>query len=81
MMLDGNAAPDDVFARDLTMAIATCASCGTTGPIASVLVYEGMGSVLRCPACDSVLMRVVQTGGETRLDMRGIKVLRWQSAG
>ena len=56
--------------------IATC-----SGPIASVNVYEGMGSVLRCPECDSVLMRVVVAGGSTSLDMRGVKVLRWRSAG
>jgi hypothetical protein len=80
-LLDGNAAPDDVFARDLTMAVATCAGCGATGPVASVRVYEGLGSVLRCPQCDSVLMRVVVAGGETRLEMRGVRVLRWRSAG
>ena len=81
MMLDGNAAPDDIFARDLTLADATCAGCGVTGPIASVNVYEGMGTVLRCPEGDSVLMRVVVGGGSTRVDMRGVKVLRWQNAG
>ena len=80
-MIDGNAAPDDIFTRDLTMAIATCAGCGTTGPLAAVMVYEGMGSVLRCPACDSVLMRVAVTRGETCLDMRGVTALRWRSAG
>ena len=58
--LDGNAAARlTIFARDLTMAVATCAGCGATGPVATVMVYEGMGSVLRCPSCDSVLMRVV----------------------
>jgi hypothetical protein len=76
-MIDGNSAPDDIFARDLTLAIATCASCGTTGPIATVAVYEGMGTVLRCPSCESVLMRVAVAGGQTRLDMRGITLLRW----
>jgi hypothetical protein len=81
MMLDGNAAPDDIFARDLTLAIATCAGCGTSGPIASVPVYESMGSVLRCPVCDAVLMRVVVAGAATHLDMRGIKVLRWRNGG
>ena len=79
--IDGNAAPHDLFARDLTMATATCAGCGATGPVATVMVYEGMGTVLRCPSCDSVLMRVVVARGETCLDMRGVTALRWRSAG
>jgi len=80
-LLDGNAAPDDVFVRDLTLAVATCAGCGATGPVASVCVYESLGTVLRCPECDSVLMRVVSVRGETCLEMRGVKLLRWRSAG
>jgi hypothetical protein len=80
-MIDGNSAPDDIFTRDLTLATATCAGCGVTGPVAGVQVYEGMGSVLRCPSCDSVLMRVVSLGDATCLEMRGITVLRWRSAG
>jgi hypothetical protein len=77
--LDGNAAAgvlSEVFARELTGAVATCAACGTTGRLASVLVYEGPGTVLRCPACEAVLLRVAHVAGETVLDMRGISVLR-----
>ena len=55
--LDGNAAAgelSEVFALDVTTAVATCAGCGTTGPVAQAMVYEaGMGTVLRCPACDT----------------------------
>ena len=78
-MKDGNAAAgplSEVFAIDVTTAVATCAGCGATGALATVRVYEGMGMVLRCPECDSVLLRAVQRDGETCLDMRGVKVLR-----
>jgi len=78
--VDGNAAPVDLFTRDLSAATATCAACGQTGPVATVMVYESVGTVLRCPACDAVLLRVVRTGTTTCLDMQGIRALRWQSA-
>jgi hypothetical protein len=49
-----------------------------TGPMAQAMVYEaGMGTVLRCPSCDSVLLRYVHGGGELRMEMRGVRVLRW----
>ncbi|RKQ88202.1 hypothetical protein C8N24_6243 [Solirubrobacter pauli] len=81
--LDGNAVAGDlsaVFTGDLSGAVATCAGCGVSGPVATVMVYEGMGEVLRCPECDSVLLRLMRTPGETRLDMRGVSLLRWRSA-
>ncbi len=78
--LDGNAIAgelSEVFAGDLTTAIATCAGCGTTGAVATVDVYEtDMGTVLRCPECDSVLLRVVHARGDICLEMRGVSALR-----
>ena len=66
--LDGNAAAGElgeVFTLDATTAIATCAGCGATGHVASVHVYEaGMGTVLRCPECDAVLLRLVHARDE-----------------
>lgn len=81
--VDGNAVAGDlsaIFTGDLSAAVATCAGCGATGPVASVMVYEGMGEVLRCPECDTVLVRLMRAHGETCLDMRGITLLRWRSA-
>jgi hypothetical protein len=41
------------------------------------MVYEaGPGTVLRCPRCDSVLLRYVRAGSEVRVEMRGLTVLR-----
>jgi hypothetical protein len=82
--LDGNAAAGDlseVFTLEATSARATCAGCGATGAVAEAHVYEpGMGTVLRCPDCDAVLLRLVHARGEIRMEMRGVRVLRWQSA-
>jgi hypothetical protein len=80
--LDGNAAAgplSEVFAGELTSAIATCAGCGATGALATVHVYAaGPGTVLRCPECDAVLLRLVHARGETCLEMSGVSVLRWR---
>lgn len=79
--LDGNAAAgelSEVFSLDVTVATATCAGCGATGAVAQAMVYEsGMGTVLRCPACDAVLLRMARGGGELRMEMRGVRVIRW----
>jgi hypothetical protein len=35
-----------------------------------------MGTVIRCPSCDTVLIRVVHAKGRSFLDMRGVRVLQ-----
>jgi hypothetical protein len=35
-----------------------------------------MGTIVRCPSCDTVLIRVAQTKGRNFLDMRGVRVLQ-----
>jgi len=81
--LDGNAAAgelSEVFTREATAARATCAGCGTSGPVAEAMVYEaGMGTVLRCPACEAVLLRLAHLGDEVVMEMRGVRVIRWRS--
>jgi Family of unknown function (DUF6510) len=82
--LDGNAAAGplhEVFAIDLTAASGECAGCGRTGRLAEARVYnQSPGLVLRCPGCESVLMRVVSAPGRTWLDMRGLRVLQVSTA-
>ncbi len=79
LRLDGNAAGGalrEVFARDVTAAIATCAGCGTARPIGALLEYGGMmGAILRCPACDAAVLRVAHTPGWLRVDASGISLL------
>jgi Family of unknown function (DUF6510) len=81
--LDGNVAAGplgEVFAREVTTAIATCASCGATGPLGRALVYgEPMGAIVRCVACKQVLLCLAETPAGIRLDMRGIRVLAWNA--
>jgi len=78
--LDGNAAGGilgAIFPVDMTLAQATCAGCGATNAVGAVVVYaHGMGTVLRCPACDTVLMRITHAGERYWLDVRGIQVLQ-----
>ena len=79
MRLDGNAAGGmlrELFARDVTAALATCGGCGKVGPVGALLEYgHGMGVVLRCPSCDTVMVRLVHAPGWLRLDVSGTSVL------
>ncbi len=79
MRLDGNAAGGalrDVFAQEMTGAIATCGGCGSVGPVGTLLEYgRGMGVILRCPLCDAPMLRMVFTPGWIGLDASGIALL------
>ena len=78
LRLDGNAAGGflrDVFTHEMTAALATCAGCGTMGPVGALLEYgHGMGIVLRCPTCDTPVLRIVSKPC-LRLDLSGILLL------
>ena len=77
--LDGNAAAgtlQEIFPFEMTLVQATCMGCGTTNVIGALAVYKhGMGTVVRCPSCDTVLIRVAEAKGRYWLDMRGLRVL------
>jgi hypothetical protein len=78
--LDGNAAGgilQEIFPFEMTSVQATCTGCSMTGAVATLAVYmHSMGTVVRCPACDTVLIRVVHAKGRYWLDMRGVHVLQ-----
>jgi Family of unknown function (DUF6510) len=78
--LDGNAAAgilQEIFPFEMTLAQITCMGCGTTMMIGATAAYmHGMGTVLRCPVCDTMLIRVAQVKGRYFLDMRGVRVLQ-----
>lgn len=83
LRLDGNAAAgmlSEIFTHEMTSAQSTCAQCGRTMPMGSLMLYGGqIGTVLRCPTCDAVLMRMVyvpERGGQYWMDMRGMSSLR-----
>ena len=78
--LDGNAAAgilQAIFPFDMTLVQATCTGCGTTNLIGATAAYmHGMGTIVRCPMCDNVLIRIVHARGRYFLDMQGIRVLQ-----
>jgi len=78
--LDGNAAAGTlqaIFPFEMTLVQATCTGCGTTNPLGATAAYmHGMGTVIRCPSCDTALIRVAHVKGRYFLDMRGVRVLQ-----
>ena len=83
--LDGNAAGGalrDVFAHEMTAALATCSGCGGVGPVGALLEYgQPMGIVLRCPTCDTPVLRIVRTPRFLRLDLSGVRLLTIPESG
>lgn len=79
MRLDGNAAAgilSEVLVPDITTAWATCANCDTIRTLGALLVYaHGMGTVMRCPSCDGVVLRVARTPARLWLDPRGARLI------
>jgi Family of unknown function (DUF6510) len=77
--LDGNAAGGllrEVFAREMTGALATCTGCGDTGPVGALMNYGNeMGAILRCVKCNSVMLRIVVAPGWLRVDASGTAML------
>ncbi|HEX8771953.1 MAG TPA: DUF6510 family protein [Pyrinomonadaceae bacterium] len=80
LRLDGNAAGgllNEIFPFEMTTAEATCGGCGTTRPIGELMLYRhGMGTILRCYVCDTMLIRITHIHGFYRLDFSGMNCLR-----
>ena len=78
LRLDGNAVAGllrEVFAAEATTAFGTCDGCGAVEPVGAVHVYMAAGVVLRCPHCDSVVMKLVKDGERIWIDLRGLRTL------
>lgn len=77
--LDGNALAglfESLFGSDVTAVPGRCAHCHTVNMVGAMRVYMGgPGAILRCPACDEVVIRIVETGQGTYLDARGAAYL------
>jgi Family of unknown function (DUF6510) len=80
LMLDGNAVAGQLaamFGADVTVIPATCAHCHTVSVMGTLRAYiQAPGTVLRCPVCGKVMMRVVETPHSTLVEMRGIAYLQ-----
>lgn len=78
--LDGNAAGgilQEIFPFEMTTVEGTCGSCGSTNQVGALAVYmSAMGTVIRCPTCDNVLIRIVKAKQRYWLDMQGLRVLQ-----
>jgi Family of unknown function (DUF6510) len=77
--LDANAAAGplaELFTVDLTLAVSTCAGCGTSAPLAAHLLYaDAPALVVRCPSCTAVVLRYASQAGQLRLDLTGARLL------
>ena len=82
LMLDGNAVGgllQDVFGLEMTASPAECANCGQVNELGALLAFtQAPGAILRCPACEEVMLRIVQTPDVIYLDARGAAHIRLQ---
>jgi hypothetical protein len=76
--LDGNALAGvlhDAFGREMTTLLGCCGGCGATNPVGALLVFRaGLGEVVRCPACSTVLLIITTHSAGARLRFAS---LRW----
>jgi hypothetical protein len=79
LKLDGNALAGELFELfgvEMTIATGVCAGCGAVEQVARLDVYvEAPGTVVRCPHCDAVLMRIVRARDRLWLDLQGVRSL------
>ena len=78
--LDGNAAAGlltEVFCAEPSSAMIVCAGCGATAAIGALPAYGlELGAILRCPHCDTAVLRLGAAGATLWLDLRGAVSLR-----
>jgi phage FluMu protein Com len=82
LMVDGNAVAGTLaaaFGEDMTAVPGKCAHCGAVAMVAEMRAYvRAPGSVLRCPSCSGVILRVVETEAAILVDARGAAYLRFE---
>ena len=80
LMLDANATAGllyEIFGAEMTASPTECAHCGNAGGLGALLAFtHGPGIVLRCSACEQVVLRITQLPDEIILDARGAVYLR-----
>jgi hypothetical protein len=78
LMLDGNAVAgmlSEVFAAEMTTATMTCGNCGTADAVGAMHVFRGAGIVMRCPYCDNVVAKMVESGTRVWMNFGGMQAL------
>ena len=80
LMLDANATAgllQEIFGVEMTASHTECANCGNEAEVGTLMAFtHGPGIVLRCSACEQVMIRIVQTPGAIHLDARGAVYLK-----
>ena len=80
LMLDANAVAGmlhEIFGLEMTASPTECAHCGNESEVGTLLAFtHGPGIVLRCSACEQIVLRVVRTSDSILLDARGAVYLR-----
>ena len=79
LMLDGNAVAgllQEVYAVEMTTALATCGDCGATDAVGATHVYRGAGVVMRCPHCDNALVTIVKDETRVCIGFAGVRTLQ-----
>ena len=80
-VLDGNAAAGVLaaaFGVDMTSVPGRCGHCHTISLLAELRAYtDAPGTVLRCPACGNVVLRIVETPTAVLVDTSGATWLRF----
>jgi hypothetical protein len=78
--VDGNAAAgllSTVFRCEPSEVMLICAGCGADAPMGALLAYGlEMGAVLRCPICDTAVLRAGAAGEALWIDVRGAVSMR-----
>ncbi len=81
LRLDGNALAgvfEELFTVDVTAASGRCAHCGRVAEVGAQHLYRyprAPGAVLRCSACQHVLLVVVERPDGYRVAVRGLSWL------
>jgi len=82
LVLDGNAVAgllQQMFAVEMTASPTICAHCGREGDLGTLVAFtKSPGVVLRCPDCEQVMLRIVETPKALYLDARGTVYLRFE---
>ncbi len=79
LMLDGNAVAgllQEVFAVEMTTAIATCGACGAADAVGATRVFRGAGIVMRCRHCDNALMTIVKNEARVWIGFAGVRTVQ-----
>ena len=74
LWLDGNGLAGllvEVFGADMTAMPRVCQSCGQRNPLGAHRAYAGAGTVLRCPACGDIGLRIAVLPDRHVVEVRG----------